>query len=1153
MFCLRKTGAFVLSLFCWGMTEAFTAVGQPSELPKPAAGAIDFKRQVAPIFEQSCLKCHSGERPKGKFALTTRQNALKGGQDQVDIIPGNSANSPLIRFVARVVPDSEMPPVNKGEPLTAGQVGLLRAWIDQGAQWPEELVLGESKVVQHQLSISSLPPSANRTIDFVKDIQPIFAENCYGCHGPKRQESQVRWDNKEIALQGGERGPDIIPGKSSESRVVHLVGGLEPELIMPPKSTPLTPAQIGLLRAWIDQGAPWPESASTKVPNPRNHWAFKPPLRPAVPSVKHKKWPRNPIDNFVLARLEAKKLGPSPEADRRTLIRRLSLDVTGLPPSLAEIDRFISDRSHDAYEQLVERLLASPHYGERWARHWLDAAHYADSNGYEKDLARSIYPYRDWVIEAYNSNMPFDQFAIDQLAGDLLPNATLNDKIGTGFLRNSMLNEEGGVDPEQFRVESIIERMDVMGKAFLGLTVNCCQCHNHKYDPISQKEYYRLFAFLNNDDEPQMEVPNQTMKPQRDAILHKIAEMEDQLLTQTPDLPKKMAAWEVEMKALPREWTVLDPASYYGSVGAKLIKLEDHSLLAGGSVPPFSIYTITAKTDLTNITGFRLEALTDANLPANGPGRAKNGNFVLTEFAVEAAPANSTNKNLAIPLQNATADFSQANFPVTAAIDGITTNKTGWAVQDLPGRSTCNRQAVFETKTPTGFTNGTILKFTLDQTYGGEHTLGRFRLSVTTGKQPVRADPLPRHARELLSVPVERRTHEQERELFSFYRKTDAQFAEANKKIDDEQGKWPLAPTTLVLKARDEPRPTHIFKRGDWQKPGPLVTPGVPSVLNPLPKDKPLNRLTLAKWLVDRKNPTMARVIVNRIWQAYFGRGIVATAEDFGTQGDAPSHPELLDWLAVEFMDSGWNVQHIQRLIAESATYRQSSATSRRLWELDPYNELLARGPRVRVEAEIIHDIALSASGLLNDKIGGPSVFPPIPDGVMALGYGTAMPWDNKDKADNYRRGMYTFAKRSVPYPSLQVFDAPTGEASCPRRIRSDTPLQALTTLNDPVFVEAAQALALRVWKEGGKNDRSRMDYAFELCTGRKPGGKEMATLASLLRESEAQFENETTRAVLVASPDAKNPPAEVNLHQVAAWTMVSRVLLNLDETISKE
>lgn len=1139
-----------LALLCWG-TSAALAVVDPNRLPAATTNKVEFAKDIQPIIEKSCLKCHSGERPKGKFAFTTRATALKGGQDQVDIIPGNSAKSPLIHFVARVIADSEMPPVDKGEPLTPSQVGLLRGWIDQGAAWPDGLVLGEQVAASYERSTNSLPPPAQQKVDFVKDIQPIFAQNCLGCHGPKRQESQVRWDNREIAMQGGERGADIIPGKSSESRLIHFVGGLDPDLVMPPKSAPLTAEQIGLLRAWIDQGASWPESASVKVINPRNHWAFKPPVRPAVPDVKYKKWPRNAIDRFVLAKLESEKMKPAKEADRATLIRRLSLDLTGLPPTIEEIRHFQNDRSPDAYDKLVDRLLSSPHYGERWARHWLDAVRYADSNGYEKDLARSIYPYRDWVIDAYNNNMPFDRFAIDQLAGDQVPNSTVDDKVATGMLRNSMLNEEGGVDPEQFRIESIIERMDVMGKAFLGLTINCCQCHNHKYDPISQKEYYRLFAFLNNDDEPQLEVPNKYDAPERKAIRDEIARIEDEYITKHPSLPKKMAAWEKKMKALPRHWTVLDPVTYYGSVGAKFIRMDDHSLLAAGSSPPFTEYTITAKTDLTNITGFELEAIADPNLPANGPGRATNGNFVLTEFTVRQAPWGKTNGEV-IALTNATADFSQPGFPIASAIDGTTSNKVGWAVEDLPGRRNVDRRAVFQTRTPAGFAGGTWLKFSLNQTFGHDHTIGRFRLLVTTDPNPV-ADPLTKHAREVLAIAPEDRTKDQQHELFDFYRHSSTNFESVNKKIDEEQSKWPKAPTTLVLKARSEPRQTHIFKRGDWQKPGPLVTPGVPSILNPLPKDAPLTRLTLAHWLVDRKNPTVARVIVNRIWQEYFGRGIVATAEDFGTQGDPPSNQRLLDWLAVEFMDSGWNVKHIQKLIAESATYRQSSVITPEMWEKDRYDEMLERGPRVRVDAEIIHDIALSASGLLNDKIGGPSVYPPIPDGVMSLGYGAPMPWENKDKAENYRRAMYTFQKRSVPYPSLNVFDAPSGESPCPRRIRSDTPLQALTTLNDPVYVEAAQALALRVWKEGGRDDRSRINYAFELCTGRKPQRKEVATVESLLRDSETQFENKTKRAIQVASPDPADPPADVDLHKVAAWTMVSRVLLNMDETITKE
>ncbi len=986
----------------------------------------------------------------------------------------------------------------------------------------------------------------------MRDVQPILAQNCLGCHGAHRHEAELRWDNKEMALAGGDRGQDIIPGHSADSRMIQLVSGVDPKLIMPQKGERLTAAQIGILRAWIDQGAVWPESASVKAIDPRKHWAFKAPVRPPVPTVKNKNWPHNPIDDFVLARLEKENLRPSPDADRATLLRRLSLDLTGLPPTIQEINSFIADRSANAWPKQVERLLASPHYGECWGRHWLDVARYADSNGYEKDLARNIWPYRDWVIDAFNNNMPYDEFTVDQLAGDLLPDATLADNVATGFLRNSMLNEEGGIDPEQFRNEGIIERMDVLGKAFLGLTLNCCQCHNHKYDPIAQKEYYQLFAFLNNDDEPEMEVPDKAAQAKREDIKKKIAAIDDQYMAEHADLPAKMEVWEREMKAMEGTWTVLEPATYYASVGTKFTKLEDNSLLATASNPGVSEYTVTANTTLKGITGFRLEALADPNLPSYGPGRAGNGNFVLSEFSVEASTGASNAETIKIPLQNATADFSQPGFPVTAAIDGTTTNKIGWAVEDLPGRRNRNRQAVFETTNAVGFEGGTVLKFTLNHSYGDAHTLGRFRLSVTTSPHPLRADPLSRHAREILALPRGQRTAAQQRELFDAYRSTEDSLAEVNRMIDDEQRQWPSAPTTLVLAARDHPRQTHIFIRGDWQQPGAPVMPGVPNVLPPLPKDAPLNRLTLARWLVDKRNPTVARVMVNRIWMEYFGRGLVATVEDFGTQGDAPTHPALLDWLACEFMDSGWDVKHIQRLITESATYQQSSVISPAAEESDPYNQLLARGPRVRVDAEIIRDIALSAGGLLNDKIGGPPVYPPIPDGVLTLGYGAPMKWETKEE-DRYRRAMYTFVKRSVPYPSLQVFDAPTGETPCPRRVRSDTPLQALTTLNDPVFEEAAQAMGLRVWEHGGKDDQARLAFAFELCTGRKPNPKEVSILSGFLREEDEFFANRTARAVQVASQDVKNPPQDVNLEKVATWTMVSRVLLNMDETITKE
>jgi hypothetical protein len=818
-------------------------------------------------------------------------------------------------------------------------------------------------------------------------------------------------------------------------------------------------------------------------------------------------------------------------------------------------------------------------------------------------LPRSIWPYRDWVMNALNRDLPFDQFTIEQLAGDLLPNATLDQHVATGFLRNSMINEEGGVDPEEFRVAALVDRVDTLGKAFLGVTINCAQCHTHKYDPITQREYYQFLAFLNNDDEPQMEVPDDGQQAKRADILKEIAAIEDSLLATNKDLPASLAAWEQEMRVLVRDWTVLDPIAYYGGVGTKFTKLGDHSLLATASSPPISTYSVAVQTQLSNITAFRLEALRDPNLPNYGPGRSANGNFVLTELTVEATPANELTKTNRVVLQNASADYSQKGFDVAAAIDGTDTNKTGWAVDDGPGRRNRSRVAVFETAEPVGFASGTVLTFTLKQIHGGEHALGRFRLSATAGAKPVKADPLPKELRAILenteisgvalpltpaligarragegdSAPTAhlgrvaelQRTQGQQRALFSAYRITDKNLAEANKRIAGLRDQWPAAPTTLVLESREEPRATHVFKRGDFRRLGDQVTPGIPAVLGAIPTNEPLNRLALAKWLVSTNNPTVARVIVNRVWAQYFGRGLVTTPEDFGTQGEKPSHPELLDWLACEFRqpsvsvspflrlaDSAppaWSLKHLHRLIVHSATYRQSSRITPESWERDQYNALLARGARVRVEAEVIRDIALAASGLLNPKLGGPSVYPPIADGVLSLGYGAPMPWPTETNSNRFRRGFYTFWKRSVPYPSLLVFDSPNADIACARRMRSNTPLQALTTLNDPAFMESAQALALRVFKEGGSEDRARVEYAFRLCASRTPTEAELKTLLSLYEREYRHFEDSTATALQVALSDPRKVPAEVNLHKVAAWTLVARVILNLDETVTKE
>ncbi len=996
-------------------------------------------------------------------------------------------------------------------------------------------------------------------VDFIRDIQPIFAANCYKCHGGARASGQLKLDTKALAMKGGLSGEVIKPGSSKDSRLISRILGEGGEQRMPLGGTPLTAEQITLIKRWIDEGAVWPEDAQSSINNQASslpqHWAFVAPVRPALPSVKNKAWLRNPVDNFILSRIEKNGLTPSPEAEKTTLLRRLSLDLTGLPPSLKEIDDFLADSSPNAWEKQIDRLLGSPHYGERWGRWWLDAARYADTNGFEKDLPRSIWPYRDWVIKAFNEDMPFDRFTVEQLAGDLLPNPSLDQRVATGFLRNSMLNQEGGVDPEQFRVEGLIDRVDAIGNAFLGLTIKCAQCHNHKFDPIKQTEYYQFYAFLNSDDEPEMEVPDAKIIARRERIQTEIKKLEDELIARTPGLNERMAEWERKTVYDESQWTPLMDAEIHAIFGVKFERLPDGSFLARGDNATANNYQIKARTNLKNITGFRVEFLTSPNLPRNGPGRDSDGKFFVSELIVDAAPSSASDKLTRITLQNPTADYERADYPLKNVIDG--NQKTHWSSDAGAVRRNQDRKMVFAAAKPVGFDGGTTLSFQLIQKSSEEirtpqPNIGRFRLSVTTAENPY-ADPLPSRVRNILAVPAAERTGEQQREVFSFYRTTVSDWDDTNKKIDELLDGWPYGATTLALTPRQWPRETNVFRRGDWKRPGEAVTPGTPALMHPFPAEAPRNRLGLAQWITDKKNPLTARVVVNRIWQQYFGDGLVATPEDFGLRCDPPSNAELLDWLAVEFMESGWSFKHLHRLITNSATYRQSSRVTPQLRDKDPTNTLLARVPRLRVESEIIRDIALMASGLLSRKIGGPSVYPPIPDGVLSLGYGSAMPWPTSAGEDRYRRGMYTFWKRNVPYPSMLVFDQPAGDFSCTRRLRSNTPLQALTTLNDQTFVEFAQALAMRIWKEGGANDEAKMIYGFRLCTGRKPTDVELQKLLKLLTSQRPLFDGSTASAVYVSSSDLNNLPENVDLHKIAPWTMVARVLLNLDETVTKE
>ncbi|MBL9172326.1 MAG: PSD1 domain-containing protein [Verrucomicrobiales bacterium] len=1030
---------------------------------------------------------------------------------------------------------------------------------------------------------------AAEPVDFDREIRPLLSDRCLSCHGEKKQESGLRLDRRDSALSGGDHGPLVRPGKPSDSLLVQVVSGTHAEVPrMPRKGTELTAAELGRVSLWIEQGAPWPADppVASTGPDPRTHWAFQPVRRPAVPTVSPGDVPfvpKNPIDRFVLSRLKEEGLGPSPEADRITWMRRASLDLTGLPPSPEDVDAFVADTAPDAQDRVIERLLASPHYGEKWGRHWLDAARYADSNGFEKDRTRSLWPWRDWVIRSLNADQPFDEFTRDQLAGDLQPSPSLDQGVATGFLRNSMVNMEGGIEPEKFRVETIIDRVDAVGRTWLGLTIACAQCHSHKFDPISQREYYQFYDFLNQDVEPRIEVPGAALTATRSAITNRVRAIEERLLSDAA-VSDRFERWLDGLSAPGPTWRPLDPREWH-SQPMKFEKQEDFSLLAGGDIYSTSVLRVWVDVMETNLTGFRLELLNHGNLPFNGPGLDGRGDFLVGEFMVEATPLRelaalppgATNAPPATPIRftRAVADAEGPLFPASAMVDGVVTNG-GWASALTRGRRNDEHRAVFQAEKPFGFDGGTRLLITVHSKPGDGLTAndsrlsnyipGRLRLSTTADSGTLTVDPLNARQREFLSQGAAALTADQRRELFRVFLFQDATLATAAAEWDDAWKDWPYADiTTLALARRDPPRTTRIFKRGEWQKPTTPVTSDVPSILGPFPSGAPRNRLGLAAWLTQTNNPLTARVMVNRVWQQYFGTGLVPTPEDFGTRADKPSNPELLDWLAAEFMnpelpDAGgdaarpWSLKHLHRLIAGSATYRQSSRVPPALLERDPYNRLLARGPRVRVDAEAVQDIALKASGLLSPKIGGPSVFPPLPDGVMSLAYGP-IPWNVSEGDDRYRRAMYTFWKRSVPYPAMLMFDAPTAEQSCVRRTRSNTPLQALTTLNEPTFHQAARWLAWRT-VSSATTDEDRTRWAFRQCVSRPPDARESAVLARLLAQARTEYASKPQDAAQFAYADPKNPPPlppGTTTADLAAWSAVTRAILNLDETITKE
>jgi mono/diheme cytochrome c family protein len=987
------------------------------------------------------------------------------------------------------------------------------------------------------------PPA--KKVDFVRDVQPIFEKSCANCHGPKAQLGALRLDAKALAFAGGQsRHAGIVPGKPEESTLYQRIAGTTDQARMPMGGKPLDPAAIATIKDWIAQGAEWPEAASAKAAEIKKHWAYIPPVRPNIPAGAG-----HPIDYLVRVKLAAEGLQPSPEADRTTLLRRLSLDLIGLPPTPAEVDAFLADKSKDAYQKQVDRLLASSHHGERWGRHWLDAARYADSDGFEKDKQRFVWFYRDWVIKAINEDKPYSQFIIEQLAGDLLPNATQDQIVATGFLRNSMINEEGGVDPEQFRMEAMFDRVDTVGKSILGVTIGCAQCHNHKFDPLTQEEYYKIFAFLNDSAEGSVSVYTPEQQMQRADIFRRIKEIEDDLQHKNPDWRERMNASAKPQPA----WTTLTPdVDDISTGGQKYLPMGDGSMLASGYAPTRHRAKMVVKTKETGLNAIRVELLKDPNLPHGGPGRSLEGIGALTEIELEIAPQDAPDKIEKIKFVRASADFEMAPTPlkpiywdktdnskrllgpVSYAIDGD--DKTAWGIDAGPGRRNQPRQAVFITEKPFGYPQGTVLNIYLKQNHGGwnsddnqNNNLGRMRLSASAAADAVAQGPL----------------------TFSTWRQTVPEWKEQNEAIEALWKQHPEPSSQLVMSRGESMRETKLLMRGDFLKPGKLVKPGVPAFLNPLPADAEPTRLTFAKWLVDRQAPTTARAFVNRVWQAYFGQGLVTTPEDLGKQSDLASHPELLDYLAVEFMESGWSMKKLHRLIVSSATYKQSSKTTPELLSKDQFNKWLARGSRFRVEGEVVRDITLAAAGLLNTKIGGPAVYPAAPEFLFLPpnSYGPKI-WKEEKGDDRYRRAVYTHRYRSVPYPMLSNFDTPNGDVACVRRSRSNTPLQALTALNEPMFLEAARALALKTLREGGKNDAQRVDFAFRRVASRKPMPEERTILLALLEKQTQRFTSGSLNAEDLLGGD---PPAGVPAATAAGWTAVARVLLNLDETITKE
>jgi mono/diheme cytochrome c family protein len=994
-----------------------------------------------------------------------------------------------------------------------------------------------------------------RPVSFVADVRPILARNCYACHGPDegRRKGKLRLDDKGDAFAEHESGRPFVPGSVASSEALRRIVSDDLDERMPPAKSDrrLSVEQVDVLRRWVEQGAKW-----------ESHWAFEPPVKAPDPAVDDPSWPKNPIDRFVLARLGREGLTPSPEADRYTLIRRVSLDLTGLPPTPEAVARFVDDPSPEAYDHLVDRLLRSPAFGERWARMWLDLARYADTFGYEKDLRRSIWRYRDWVIDAFNADMPYDRFTLEQLAGDLLPGSKPDQLLATAFHRNTLVNDEGGTDDEEFRIAAVKDRVDTTAQVWMGLTIGCAKCHSHKYDPITQKEYYQFLAFFDQtedsdkgDDRPTEPFPDRTHRLRLDAIEARVKALESDMIEPTPDRLAAMERWASALRAR-RGWTVLRPGSMEVASKSALKLLPDGSVLAEGAAPAKETYTLTlSAAGLTRLGSIRLEAIPDPSMPKAGVGRSVgDGNFVLSGVSVSVRAKGGAGQ--AVTFAGAEADFSQDGFPVAHALKNPDPKAHGWAVSPQQAKP---HRAGFHLGEAIAVADGDELVVTLDHQFQADSpgfSLGRFRLSASPDPGEDLADGPPAAVAAAVAVDPAKRTEAQRRELLGHFANQSPETKPARDEIarlKAEAESILKSVRTPVLRelAAERRRVTRVHNRGNFLDPGETVEPATPATFPAFPNDAPRDRLGLAKWLTAPENPLTARVAANRAWAQFFGRGLVETQEDFGTQGQPPSHPEVLDWLAVDFRDGGWSWKRLCKTIVTSATYRQSSAATPDRLARDRDNRLLARGPRFRLEAEMIRDEALEVSGLLSHKMYGPSVMPYQPDGIWKSTYSSDR-WTTSPGDDKHRRGLYTFLKRTSPYPAMLVFDGPSREFCTIRRLNTNTPLQALVTLNDTVYVEAAQALARRAVREGGPGVPDRIGRAVRLALARPPRPREVESLAALYERRRAFYRDHPGEASTFAAEPLGPLPNGWDAADLAALTSVCNVILNLDEFLTR-